>query len=138
MGEEELHDLSENRWQSLASIMAADRLRLLMLIAGGGPSAHDGSALLLEARSELVHGVAEVVRVARLVPHAKDRHLLSRQIKRGQVAVEELVPRGAAALGVGPSVPRRRSNDEAVARLTYRIWSRRATLRLDLIELDAA
>merc|ERR1719161_641456 len=98
-------------------IVAADRLRLLMLVAASRPSADDRGALLLEARRKLVHGVAEVVRVARLVPHAEDRHLLTRQIKRGQVAVEELVPGGAAALAVSARVPSRRPDDQAVALL---------------------
>merc|ERR1712216_747490 len=51
-------------------IVAADRLRLFMVVPGGRPGAHDRGTLLLEARSELVHGVAVVVRVAGLIPHA--------------------------------------------------------------------
>merc|ERR1719174_1235322 len=100
-------------------IVPADRLRIFVFVTGSRPSAHDRSALLLEARCELVHGVAVVVRVARLVTHAEDRHFLAAQIQPGQVTVQELVPSRAAALGVSAGVPRRRSTDEAVARLEF-------------------
>merc|ERR1719313_1943448 len=59
-----------------------------MLVAGARPSAHERGALLLEARGQLVHSVAEVVSVAHLVAHAEDRHLLALEIERRQVAVQ--------------------------------------------------
>merc|ERR1719163_1341144 len=76
-------------------IVAPDRLRLFMVVAVRGPGATDRRALLLEARCKLVHRVAVVVRVACLVAHADDRHLLAFEIETRQVAVEELVPSGA-------------------------------------------
>ena len=51
----------------------------------------------------------------RLVAHAEDRDLLPLEVEAREVPVEELVPGRAAALGVCPGVPGRRSNDEAVA-----------------------
>merc|ERR1719171_3005075 len=95
-------------------VVAADRLRLLMFVPLRGPSADDLRALLLEARFKLVHRVAVVVRVACLVAHAEDRHLLAREIETRQVAVEELVPSGAAPLAVSAGVPSRRPDDQAV------------------------
>merc|ERR1719324_2129399 len=95
-------------------VVAADRLRLLMLVPLRRPSADDLRALLLEARFKLVHRVAVVVRVACLVAHAEDRHLLAAEIETRQVAVEELVPSGAATLAVSAGVPSRRPDDQAV------------------------
>merc|ERR1719460_2815888 len=95
-------------------IVAADRLRLFMLVPVRGPGPDDRRALLLEARCKLVHRVAVVVRVACLVAHAEDRHLLAAEIETRQVAVEELVPSGAAPLAVSAGVPSRRPDDQAV------------------------
>merc|ERR1712216_984195 len=80
-----------------------------MVVAIRRPRAHDRRALLLEARGELVHGVAVVVRVPGLVAHAEDRHLLPAQVEARKVAVQELVPGRAR-------VPGRRADDERVTR----------------------
>merc|ERR1719159_16694 len=98
-------------------VITTDRLRLLVLVALRRPRPYDLRALLLEAGLELVHRVAVVVRIPRLIAHAEDRDLLPVQVKAGEVSVEELIPRRAAALRVRPGVPRRRSNDEAVTLL---------------------
>ena len=82
--------------------------------ASGQPRGDGAARLGLEARGELVHRVDEVVRVARLVAEAEDRDGLTVKRHRGEVAVEELVPRRARALGVRAGVPRGRAAHEAV------------------------
>merc|ERR1740117_2596783 len=44
----------------------------------------------------------------------EDGHLLALEVKAGEVAVDELVPRGARALGVGAGVPGGRADDDAI------------------------
>merc|ERR1719486_627090 len=51
-------------------LVASDRLGLHVVVAVGRPRADDLSALRREAGLELIHGVAEVVAVARLVAQA--------------------------------------------------------------------
>merc|ERR1740121_3263203 len=91
-----------------------DRLRIFMLVAICAHGANDLGPLRLEAALELVHCVAEVVRVARLVADAEDGDLLATEIHIFQAAVEELVPRSTRALLVGACVPRWCAADDAV------------------------
>merc|ERR1719483_615786 len=93
---------------------AVHGLGLHVVVAIGRPRAHDVGTRALEARHQLVHGVAEVVTVATLVAQAKDSDLLALEVKAGEVAVDELVPRGARALGVGAGVPGGRADDDAI------------------------
>ena len=60
-----------------------------MVVAVGRPRANDVGARALEARHQLVHGVAEVVTVAALVAQAEDGDLLALEVKAGEVAVDE-------------------------------------------------
>ena len=49
-----------------------------------------------------------------------DRYLLALEVEAREVAVDEVIPGGARALGVGARVPRRRANDQAVERRNAR------------------
>merc|ERR1712195_311449 len=93
---------------------AVHGLGLHVVVAIGRPRANNVRARALEAGNQLVHGVAEVVAVAALVAQAEDGHLLALEVKAGEVAVDELVPRGARALGVRAGVPGGRANDDAM------------------------
>merc|ERR1719384_488854 len=95
-------------------LVAHDRLALHVVVAVRAPRADDVGAALLEAGLQLVHGVAEVVAVAALVAQAEDGHLLALEVKALEVAVDEVIPRRARALGVGAGVPRRGADDDAV------------------------
>ena len=59
---------------------------------------------------------AHVVSVASRVADAEDGDLLAGEVEAGEVAIDELVPRGARALRVGAGVPRGRADDQAFAR----------------------
>merc|ERR1719201_1905581 len=95
-------------------LAAVDRLGLLVLVALDVPRADNLGALRLEAAGQLLHRIAEVVAVAGLVAEAEDGDLLALEVHGRQVTVQELVPSGARALGVGAGVPRGRAADEAV------------------------
>ena len=68
-------------------LAVSDALALHVVVAIGGPRANDVRTAVLEARRELIHGVAEVVAVAALVAQSEDRDLLTAEA--GQIAVDE-------------------------------------------------
>ena len=97
-----------------------DRLGLGEVVVVGRDRADDLRALRLEARRQHGQRVAEDVGEAAVVAAAEDGHLLAREVEAREVAVQELVPRGARALRVGARVPRRRADDQTIVRRNRR------------------
>lgn len=90
------------------------RFRLGMVVAFGGREADNLSTLLFKTMLELIHGIAEIVRVARLVPEAEDRNFFAGKIQRCERAVQKVVPACPASLSICIRVPCGRTADEGI------------------------
>lgn len=91
------------------------RFRLGMVVAFGGSEAENLGTLLFKTMLELIHGIAEVVGVARLVTKAKDRNFFAGKIQRGERAVQKVVPACPGSLSVCIRVPCGRTADEGIS-----------------------